>query len=215
VFGPPQPDFPPNTTVTGFPFYDAPERPPDPDLQAFLDSGPAPVVFTLGSSAVWAAGDFYRTAAAAVSALGCRAILLDGGAGGRPSGLPPDVRAFDYAPYGRLFGRARAVVHQGGVGTTAQALRAGRPQLVMPFGHDTLDNARRVVGLGTGLTLPRARFTPARLARALGRILGGEFDERASVLGARIRSEDGVGAAVDCLLERALIESRDRTPEAS
>jgi hypothetical protein len=98
-------------------------------------------VFALGSSAVWIAGDFWDLAAAAARQLGRRAILVTGPA--TPKGLPGGVRAFPYLPYSSAFPRAAAVVHQAGIGTLAQALRAGRPQLIVPVAFDQPDNAQR------------------------------------------------------------------------
>jgi UDP:flavonoid glycosyltransferase YjiC (YdhE family) len=112
-------------------------------VQQFLDSGPPPIVFTLGSAAVHLARDFYVQAAAAAQLLGRRAILLLG-RNPAPPHLPSTILPWNYLPYARIFPSAAAIVHQGGVGTTAQALRAGRPMLVMPFAHDQFDNARRV-----------------------------------------------------------------------
>jgi UDP:flavonoid glycosyltransferase YjiC (YdhE family) len=96
------------------------------------------------------------------------------------------------------------VVHQGGVGTTAQALRAGRPMLVVPFGFDQPDNATRVTRLGVARTLARSRYTSARVARELSALLA---DPRSASLAAKIaphlRAERGPVAAGDAL-ERAL-----------
>ena len=119
-----QPDFPSQTVVTGFAFYDAADtRPADPQLLHFLDAGEPPVVFTLGSSAVWIAEDFYQTAIAAVRMLGRRALLLAGdqAAALRAGGLPDTIAAFEYAPHSAVMPRGSAIVHQGGVGTTGQA----------------------------------------------------------------------------------------------
>lgn len=201
VLGPPQPDWPANTLVTGFPFYDEGDAELTPELARFLDEGEPPVVFTLGSSAVWDAGDFYAASAAA-ERLGTRAVLLVGNdPANRPSRPPPDnVFVAPYAPYARLFPRASAVVHQGGVGTTGQALRAGKPTLVMPFGGDQYDNAGRVTRLGAGRTIMRKRYTAERAAAGL-KMLSGDpsYAERAAELGRRVRAEDGVRAACDAL----------------
>src|SRR5436853_4506269 len=118
VLGEPQPDWPPNVRVTGFIFYNGPDG-LSPELEAFLDAGPPPIVFTLGTSAVAAAGRFYEESADAMRRLGGRAVLLTGGfEQNRPRGpLPRDVLLIDRAPHQLLFPRAAAVVHQGGAGT--------------------------------------------------------------------------------------------------
>jgi len=176
VLAEPQPDWPPNTRITGFPFYDRRDMAGDaggggdglsPELKRFLDAGEPPIIFTLGSSAIWVAKDFYRESIIAARALGERALLLIGHERNRPAEpLPEEVAAFEYAPYGEVLPRARAVVHQGGVGTTGQALRAGRPALVVPFSHDQFDNGARVARVGCGRMLSRAKYNAASATRA-------------------------------------------------
>ena len=207
VIARPQPDWPRNTRVTGFPFYDRRDRAgdpagPDPRLLEFLEAGEPPVVFTLGSSAVWVAEDFYRESAAAARAAGVRALLLIGEERNRPAALPEGVAAYDYAPYGEVLPRARAVVHQGGIGTTAQGLRAGIPALVVPFSHDQFDNGARVRRAGAGRVLPRPKYTAAGAAKELRALLSDEsYTTRAAEIGGRVRSEDGAAAAADAIEE--------------
>jgi UDP:flavonoid glycosyltransferase YjiC (YdhE family) len=208
VFAQPQRDWPPQTRITGFPFYDRRDRAGDADglqtgLRAFLDAGEPPVVFTLGSSAIWVAENFYRESVAAARALGVRALLLIGDERNRPAEpLPEGVAAFDYAPYGEVLPRARAVVHQGGIGTTAQGLRAAVPALVMPFSHDQFDNGARVARLGAGRVLARSKYDASRAARELRVLLTDEgYNMRASEVGRQIRAEDGAVAAADALEE--------------
>src|SRR5215204_3263152 len=203
-----QPDWPQNTRITGFPFYDRRDRAGDadaaldPELLKFLDAGEPPVVFTLGSSAVYVAGDFYRESVEAARAVGVRALLLVGEEQNRPEALPEGVAAFDYAPYGELLPRARAVVHQGGIGTTAQGLRAGIPALVVPFSHDQFDNAARVARAGAGRALPRAKYNAAGAAKELRALLADEsYTTRAAAVGRQIRAENGAVAAADAIEE--------------
>src|SRR5262249_10340473 len=99
-----------------------------------------------------------------------------------------------------LFPRAAGIVHQGGVGTTGQAMRAGKPMLVMPYSHDQPDNAYRVTRLGIGRTISRGRYTPARAAALLKEMLDDEeCVERAAEVGGQVRAEDGVSVACDAL----------------
>jgi UDP:flavonoid glycosyltransferase YjiC (YdhE family) len=199
--------------VTGFSLFDrdsAEDATPD-AIERFLDDGPPPVVFTLGSSAVWTPGRFFAESLEAVRRLGCRAILLIGpeGANALPADLPRGVAAFGYAPYSSLFPRCAAIVHQGGVGTTAQAMRAGRPMLVVPYGFDQFDNADRACRLGIGRTISRPRSTGPRIAEALRPLLEDRsFADRAAEVGRLVRQEDGPGAASDAI--EALV-SRSRT----
>jgi rhamnosyltransferase subunit B len=202
-----QPDWPSNTRVTGFPFYDrrglaGDAEGPDPKLTEFLDAGEPPVVFTLGSSAIWVAENFYRESIAAARAVGARALLLIGHERNRPAELPRGVAAFDYAPYGEVLPRARAVVHQGGIGTTAQGLRAGIPALVVPFSHDQFDNGSRVERTGAGRMLPRSKYNAASATRELRALLTDEgYTTRAAEVGRQVRAEDGAVAAAVAIEE--------------
>lgn len=201
VLGAPQRDWPPNTRQCGFVFYDrdAEHATLPLELLAFLDAGPPPLVFTLGSAAVLDPGDFWRESTAAARLLGRRAVLLTG----KHADTPPDSAESchaGYAPYSLLFPRAAAVVHQGGVGTTAQALRAGKPMLVMPYSHDQPDNARRMQQLGVARVLRREHYTAARAARALAGLLSDPtYTTRAAEAALSIHAEDGLHAACDAI----------------
>ena len=150
LFGAAQPDFPTRCTLTGFCFYDRQHGEPSnltPQMQAFIDKGPAPLVFTLGSALVMEPGDFYDVSIAAARKVGRRAVLLVGPGNAQAlisMSTPADVHIADYAPHSVLFPHASAIVHHGGIGTTAQAMRAGKPQLVVPHFGDQPDNANRV-----------------------------------------------------------------------
>ena len=205
----PQSDWPQPNFVCGFPFHDddEPGRPAVPEgLEAFLGAGEPPIVFTLGSSAVHRAGDFYAVSARAAARLGRRALLLVGRETRTelPATLPAGVAAFDYVPYAAVLPRASVIVHQGGVGTTAQAMRAGRPMLVVPFAHDQYDHAARMTRRGIGLTLERDRYTEDRVVEALRRLLDEPtFAVQAAEVGARVRAEDGATRAAEAI-ERVL-----------
>jgi rhamnosyltransferase subunit B len=194
----PQPDWPANVVVTGFVFYNGTETHLVPDLEAFLNAGSPPVVFTLGTSAVVAAGRFYDESVEAVRRVGVRAVLLTGGfEQNRPHGtLPPGVLLVDRAPHQLLFPRAAAIVHQGGAGTLAQALRAGKPMLVVPHAHDQPDNAARVVRRGVArMVLPR-KYRGVRVARELDRLLtDSAMATRAAEVAELVRGEGGAAAA--------------------
>jgi UDP:flavonoid glycosyltransferase YjiC (YdhE family) len=202
LLGAPQPDWPASSVQTGFCFYDEEETAPElpPAIESFLAAGPAPIVFTLGSAAVHAADDYFHESAAAAQSIGSRALLVLG-KNTPPPDLPASILAWDYLPYARIFPRAAAIVHQGGVGTTAQALRAGRPMLVVPWAHDQPDNADRMVRLGVARSLRRARYRASAVARELSTLPA--LAARAEALGRSIRNERGTPAACDAL-ERAL-----------
>lgn len=201
VFASPQPDWPANAVATGFPFMDPPGGPLPAELEEFLARGEEPIVFTLGSSAVMTPGDFFDESIRAASKLRRRAVLLAGrGAEELRRSLPREVFAIDYAPHAAIFPRASAIVHQGGVGTTAEGMRAGKPTLVMPFAHDQFDNAHRVERLGISRTIARQRYTASTAARELQRLTHLSYRWKAEDVGEKIRGEDGVGAACDAIV---------------
>jgi UDP:flavonoid glycosyltransferase YjiC (YdhE family) len=204
VLAEPQPDWPPHVTTTGSVFYNEPDPLPR-DLDEFLAAGEPPVVFTLGTSAVGAAGRFYQESVAAARMLGVRAVLLTGGfAQNKPDDLPHSVLLVDRAPHRLLFPRARAIVHQVGAGTTAQALRSGRPMLLVPHGHDQFDNARRVRKLGVARAVFPREYHAERVARELHALLENVgYRERAAEVATVVRAERGAAAAADTI-ERLL-----------
>jgi rhamnosyltransferase subunit B len=197
----PQPDWPPHTQATGFVFHDEHNCLP-PEVVQFLNAGSAPLVFTLGSAVVHTAGSFYQESVEAVRRLGCRAVLL---VGTDPQNRPPEllpegVLAVPYAPYGDLFPRAQAIIHHGGIGTTAQALRAGRPMLVVPHAYDQPDNAWRVAQLGVARTLFPKHYVATRLATDLRALLEEpQYARRAAEVGKRIQAEAGSQRACDAI----------------
>jgi rhamnosyltransferase subunit B len=201
VLAEPQPDWPQNVRTTGFVFYNGPDQTLAPELEEFLASGPPPVVFTLGTSAVGAAGRFYHESAAAADRLGVRAVLLTGEfEQNRPDGeLSRDVLLVHRAPHQLLFPRASAIVLHGGVGTTGQTLRSGRPMLVVPHGHDQFDNAARVTKLGVARTLHPRRYREQRVAAELTQVLRDDYRARAESVAAIVRSEGGAAAAAETL----------------
>jgi rhamnosyltransferase subunit B len=184
-------------------FYDgdAGHRDLPPAIESFLQQGPPPLVFTLGSAAVLDAGDFYRQSALAAELTGQRAVLL---VGSDPRNIPQDtaqnVCVANYAPYSKLFPRASVIIHQGGVGTTAQALVSGKPMLVMPYSHDQPDNARRVRRLGVARVIRRRRYTAELAARKITLLLEKTaMRQRAARIGEQLRREDGLKGACDAL----------------
>jgi UDP:flavonoid glycosyltransferase YjiC (YdhE family) len=205
-FAQPQPDWPARTVCAGFPFYDRESagRGMESGMVEFIEAGPAPVVFTLGSSAVMAAGQFYEESRKVARQLGVRAVLLVGVQADRGPADDDSIYVARYAPYSELLPKAAATVHQGGIGTTAQALRAGRPMLVVPWAHDQPDNADRIQRLGVGRSLQRSRYNARNAGEELKRLLNEErYATAAKEIGAKITEEDGVSAACN-VIEAAL-----------
>jgi rhamnosyltransferase subunit B len=198
-----QTDWPPQTLVTGFPFYDQDgDAGLPPNLVRFLDDRPPPIVFTVGFSAVTVAGRFYEESIAAAGALGRRAVLVGKRIDGGQTPLPEGVFACEYAPFSQLFPRAAVVVHAGGIGTTGLAMQAGRPMLVVPFAHDQPDNAERLRRLGAARTIFGPRYTASRAVPELRQLLDdSSYSQRALEVSGRMRDEDGVRVACDALEE--------------
>jgi len=170
-FAAPAPDWPPQVRLTGFPLYDGPaSRAMPPELRRFLKEGKAPIVFTAGTA--MSHGDhFYRAAVEACGRLGRRGVLISATEKQLPEETPLTVRAFAYAPFSELLPHAKAIVHHGGIGTAAQALKAGVAQVVVPMAYDQPDNAARLVRLGVASTLSQRRLDGASLAATLQRLL--------------------------------------------
>jgi UDP:flavonoid glycosyltransferase YjiC (YdhE family) len=206
IFAQPQPDWPPQARVTGFAFYDGGNELAMPvELESFLAAGEAPIVFTLGSSAVWVARDFYLESIAAARLLGRRAVLVIGDERNQPAApLPPGMIAVNYAPFAALLPRACAMVHHGGVGTTSQGLRAGVPTLIVPFAFDQPDNAAHAARLGCSRTLPRPKYRAERVAKELDILLTvADYTSQAHKASRVLRREQGAAVACD-LLEAVL-----------
>jgi hypothetical protein len=215
VLGKPQPDWHSSTLQTGFCFYDGQDdlgKMPE-DLIEFLEAGEPPIVFTLGSAAVMDARDFFEESAKAARILDRRAVLLYG-----VFNQPPEIAengkwktengkqnqsqiaAFDYAPYSQIFPRAACVVHQGGVGTTAQVLRAGVPHLIMPYSHDQPDNAARCERIGTARVISRENYSGETAAKELRVLLGDEnYKQNAVEVGKIVCAEHGTKIACDAI----------------
>jgi rhamnosyltransferase subunit B len=196
-----QRDWPTQTVQTGFPFHDHDARTGlAAPLVKFLDEGPPPLVFTLGTSSAAIAGSFFEESVRAAKLVGRRAVLVLNDMRNRPAALPDGMIAVAYAPFAELFPRAAVIVHHGGIGTTGLAMRAGRPALVVPFVYDQPDNAARAARLGIARIIASRRYTAASAARELRRLLDDpSYADRADQVGAEVRAEGGVGAACDAL----------------
>jgi UDP:flavonoid glycosyltransferase YjiC (YdhE family) len=217
VLGKPQPDWHTPTLQTGFCFYDGQQdlgKMPE-DLTEFLENGEPPIVFTLGSAAVMDARDFFEESAKAAKILNRRAVLLYGVYNEPPKLVESresrvesrekkqtDIIAFDYAPYSQVFPKAACVVHQGGVGTTAQVLRAGVPALIMPFSHDQPDNAARCERRGVARIISREKYTAEAAAKQLRELLGDlSYKANAVETSKIVRAEHGTEMACDAIEE--------------
>jgi UDP:flavonoid glycosyltransferase YjiC (YdhE family) len=115
-----------------------------------------------------------------------------------------DVFAVSYAPHNLVFPFARAIVHQGGIGTLSESLLAGKPMLIMPYGHDQADNAWRASRLGLARVISRSRYRADVVGRELPRLLDDPIPRAAGLRVSReVSRERGVQRAAD-LIEAAL-----------
>lgn len=200
ILGEKQTDWAQPTVQCGFAFYDGQQdtgKMPD-GMDEFLDAGESPIIFTLGSAAVFAAEDFFDVSAAAAKKLNRRAVLILG-ENVPPKDLSEQIAVFEYAPYSLVFPRAACVVHQGGVGTTSQVLRAGVPHLFVPFSHDQPDNAARCVRRGLARAIsPRKRYKSELAAKELNELLTNQsYKTKAQAAKIVVDSENGVKSACD------------------
>jgi rhamnosyltransferase subunit B len=189
-FGPPQPDWPKQARLTGFPMFDEAGLNQTPlEVEEFLAAGEPPVVFTPGTSMAHGR-EFFSAGVEALKLIGRRGILLSKFDHTIPRDLPPGVRHFKYVPFSEVLPRAAALVYHGGIGTCAQALRAGIPHLIYHMAHDQLDNLSRVRDLGVGDGLAPRKFKPRRVASMLDRLLSdNELKRRAAALSQRFDTE--------------------------
>jgi UDP:flavonoid glycosyltransferase YjiC (YdhE family) len=188
--------------VTGYWFLEPPAgwQPPS-DLVQFLEAGPPPVYIGFGSMF---SRDPEATADLAIQALarsGQRGVLYGGWGGLKKAQLPETVFMADALPHSWLFPRMAAIVHHGGAGTTAAALRSGIPSIVTPFFGDQPFWGQRVAALGAGpQPIPRRRLTVDSLAKAIQIARTDEkMHKRAADLGERIRAERGIEQAASLI----------------
>jgi rhamnosyltransferase subunit B len=200
-FAPAAPDWPPQVVQGGFTLYEGDAKAVAPAVQSFVEQGPAPVVFMPGTAA-HAAAPFFAAAVQACRHTGQRGLLLGAVPQALRDQLPPTLLAADYAPFAWLLPRARALVHHGGIGSCAQALRAGIAQLVVPQAYDQFDNAMRLERLGVGLTLPASPAGLQAMGAALARLLDDPRFAYACMESAPQARPDAAQAAVAALVER-------------
>lgn len=201
-FAPAPADWPSQVVQASFPLYDGDSKSGlDGKLFQFLDEGPPPVVFTPGSAMAHGQA-FFRAAVQSCLTLGHRGVFLTRDASQLPQDLPRSVRHYPYAPFSLLLPRARALVHHGGIGSCAQALRAALPQLIAPMAFDQFDNAMRleILGVGTSLKKNDAQFSSmaSRLRELLASPTVASACKNAAI---KVRQDDAIGS-ICALLER-------------
>jgi sterol 3beta-glucosyltransferase len=187
--------------VTGYWLLDEPEWTPPPDLVRFLESGDKPVFIGFGSVPTRDADRLTHIILEASRQSGVRVILSSGWANLGQRELPETIFKIGYVPYPWLLPQMAAVVHHGGAGTTGQALRAGVPSMVVPFGADQFYWGSRVMELGAGhVPIPFKKLSVENLAAALTQMISDEHMKTcAAILGEKLRAENGVTNAVQII----------------
>ncbi|MDZ5649878.1 efflux RND transporter periplasmic adaptor subunit [Nitrospirillum sp. BR 11828] len=197
--------------VTGYWHHDEADTwTPPQDLERFLADGPRPIYIGFGSMLSHDAETFTRTVMRALALSGQRAVVARGWGGlAPPPELDDRVMVIDHAPHDWLFPRVALAVHHGGAGTTAAALRAGIPSVVVPFFGDQPFWGWRLNQLGVAPpALPRGRLTAEALSAAIAAAGGDTMRQRAEALGRQLRAEDGVGRAIETLNRWGLLSDR-------
>jgi sterol 3beta-glucosyltransferase len=197
-------DWPPTAHMTGYWFLDdAQDGAPSDALSTFLNAGPPPVYVGFGSMAGRDPERLGKIVVEALRRANVRGVIATGWGGLKPESLPDTMLKIDQAPHDWLFPRMAAIVHHGGAGTTAAALRAGKPAVIVPFFGDQPVWGRRIFELGAGAApIPQKKLTAENLGAAISRTMAdAKMQARARELGEKIRAEDGVGTAV-ALIER-------------
>lgn len=196
----PRPDWPPNAVLPGFPI---PNEPTDPfdmrEVDAFLDAGDPPLVFTQSSIAN-EAHTYFQTSIEIAQRLKCRAIFLTPHPELLPDRIPDDMKYFPFVPLERLLPRSKAHVHHGGIGTIAHTLKAGVPQATVPMVYDQPDNSLRLRPLAVSIDLKKQQYTTKYVTPRLRSLLESkEVQARCRDYAERIRRSDPLGRCCDVL----------------
>lgn len=170
-YGPVQPDWPPPFSEGDF-VSTAPQSMSalSPELEQFLSAGSPPIVFTPGTGHLHTAR-YFNTALNTLKKLGQRGIFVTPHAAQLPGSLPSSIIWQPHTPFSLLLPRAAVIVHHGGIGTTAEAFRAGTPQLIVPFAYDQFDNGLRAKRLGVADVLWAKHLSAKRMQKQLARLL--------------------------------------------
>jgi amino acid adenylation domain-containing protein len=209
------PKWPDHYKVVGFFFHDEKDWQPERELEDFYLSGERPVVLSFGSIVHSNPAAITDLVLEAARQAGCRMIIQRGWGGLGKEELPANIHVTGFAPHAWLFPRAALIVHHGGAGTTASALRAGVPSVVVPH---TLDQpiwaefaraqacARNVI--------PFTHLNANRLAAAIRSTLASpQLSLTSAAFGAKISTETGVQTARELIEE--FVASQQRTIEIS
>ncbi len=203
-FCPSQKDWPGPHYQVDFPLWDERQSSPnalsqgiDDKLESFLNAGSPPIAFTPGSANIFGSS-FFDVALQACRRIDRRAIFLTRFPEQIPHPLPASIVHVPFVPLSLLLPRCAALVHHGGIGSAAQAMAAGTPQLIRPQAHDQFDNAQRIVEHGLGLSIAPRRFNPSNVAKQLAKILDSpQIMSQCKMIAAKIDPARGCRQAID------------------
>lgn len=193
----PSSDWPPDVHVTGYYFFaeDHSYQPPA-ELLSFLEEGAAPVCITFGSMVNRHKEHIDGILRDALRKTVNRGIMLSGW-GGVNRSSSTDLLYLDAVPHDWLLPRCKLVIHHGGAGTTAAGLRAGIPNIVVPFMADQSFWGRRVHAQDAGpKPIPVKDLSIDNLTRAIAAADDAGVRKSAESIGQRVQNEDGVGETV-------------------
>jgi len=197
-----QPDWPPHLQKTGFPLFDSGDGTLPEKVKAFLAAGEKPIAFTAGSFNT-SSDDFFDVSAKACQKIGKRAMLISPSQENIAQTLPAGIAHFSYVPFGALMPHLAAFVHHGGIGTLAQAMAAGIPQLIRPMFGDQFDNAQRIIELGIAKEVLPKDYTPDNAAKALAELVDNPvYKQNALRYAALLAKENGPRNACDAILKQ-------------
>lgn len=198
-FGEPQPDWPPQIKLVGFPLDDGRANATLPRATIeFCRAGVPPVAFTFGTGMLHAA-DVFKDCIEACRRVGRRGLLITRHVSQLPRQLPAFIHRCEFAPFQDLFPLCGMVVHHGGIGTAAKALAAGLPQLILPFAFDQLDNALRIKNLGAGDFLKPSRRNAPAIATMLHTLSKPNSARTARRFAERLNTRSGLECAADAI----------------
>jgi UDP:flavonoid glycosyltransferase YjiC (YdhE family) len=211
-FAMPQTDWPANCRMVGFPFLDVAPR--DVEIDKFIDRWGAPIVFTPGTG-VTDVGRFFANASDICRLLDMPGIFLSRYGRRRSAEVRPGILVRDYVDLSSVLLRARMLIHHGGIGTTAQAIRHGVPQVVFAGRFDQPDNALRVAIFGLGAAVYSKAVDIRILVDQIRIMLANEEVREQLAIAARlVASENALQMAAslieDCAASAAVMENLQR-----
>jgi sterol 3beta-glucosyltransferase len=189
-------DWPPNVHVTGYYFFPLENsyQPPT-ELVSFLQKGESPVCITFGSMVNRDQEKIHRIVRESLKRTGQRGIILSGWSGLKASSSN-ELLYLEAAPHDWLLPHCKMVIHHGGAGTTSAGLRAGIPNIVIPFTADQPFWGKRVYAIGAGPKPVLVKnLSVEKLTRAIAEAENQAFRKRAQAIGQKLKTEDGIGEA--------------------